>query len=174
MAAGRASATPALRGVGRRRRGVGEGCAGAARGLVEAGLAVVVELGPWDPRGRAAAARVLAGLPVYVVRVRCDLATLEDRERRRAGPTPGYSRPPVGRAAGGAFRLRRHDRRHHTRRSRQGSVGVARHWPNARRPCQVGRLLIVGDVPMPRQAILTEWTRRRTVSPQRLRRSGFV
>lgn len=26
---------------------------------------------------------------------------------------------------------------------------MARHWPDARRPCQVGRLLIVGDVPLP-------------------------
>jgi chloramphenicol 3-O phosphotransferase len=64
-------------------RRVREGCARAARGLVEAGLDVIVELGLWDPWGRAAAARVLAGLPVYIVRVRCDLATLEDRERRR-------------------------------------------------------------------------------------------
>lgn len=64
-------------------RRVREGCARAARGLVEAGIDVIVELGLWDPWGRAAAARVMSGLPAYVVRVRCELATLENRERER-------------------------------------------------------------------------------------------
>ena len=64
-------------------RRVREGCVRAARGLVEAGIDVIVELGLWDPWGKVAAARVMSGLPAYVVRERCELATLEDRERER-------------------------------------------------------------------------------------------
>ena len=64
-------------------RRVREGCARAARGFVEAGIDVIAELGLWDPWGRVAADRVMSGFPAYIVRVRCELATLEDRERAR-------------------------------------------------------------------------------------------
>ncbi len=60
-----------------------EGCARAALGLMQAGLDVVVELGLWEPWGRATAARVFSGRRAFVVRVRCELATLESRERAR-------------------------------------------------------------------------------------------
>jgi chloramphenicol 3-O-phosphotransferase len=33
--------------------------------------------------GKGCCGRVMSGLPAYVVRVRCELATLEDRERER-------------------------------------------------------------------------------------------
>lgn len=60
-----------------------EGCARAALGLAEAGLDVIVELGLWDPWGRVRAAQIFSGHPAFVVRVRCDLATLDKRERDR-------------------------------------------------------------------------------------------
>ncbi len=69
-----------------------EASARAARGILEAGLGVIVELGLFDPWGRAKVASLFAGLPAFVVRVGCDLTTLERRERARGDRNAGTAR----------------------------------------------------------------------------------
>lgn len=71
---------------------VREGAARAARGLLEAGLEVIVELGLFDPWGRATVASVLSPFPTFVVRLRCDLEILERRELLREDRFPGTAR----------------------------------------------------------------------------------
>ena len=73
-------------------RRVREACARAARGILEAGLGVIVELGLFDPWGRAKLATLFAGFPTFVVRVSCDLGTLEQRERARGDRHVGTAR----------------------------------------------------------------------------------
>jgi len=69
-----------------------EASARAARGILEAGFGVIVELGLFDPWGRAKVATLFAGLPAFVVRVRCDLTALERRERARGDRHVGTAR----------------------------------------------------------------------------------
>jgi SAM-dependent methyltransferase len=60
--------------------------------FLEAGLSVIVELGLFDSWGRARVATLFAGLPAYVVQVRCELTTLEQRERARGDRYAGTAR----------------------------------------------------------------------------------
>jgi chloramphenicol 3-O phosphotransferase len=73
-------------------RRVREACARAARGILEAGINVVVELGLFDPSQRSTIAAVLSAFPTFVVRVRCDLSILEGRESARGDRFAGTAR----------------------------------------------------------------------------------
>lgn len=73
-------------------RRVREACARAARGVLDAGLSVIVELGLFDPWGRARIAAILSAYPTFVVRVSCDLAVLEEREEARGDRVAGTAR----------------------------------------------------------------------------------
>ncbi len=71
---------------------VREASARAARGVLEAGLDVIVELGLFDSWGRMKIASILSEFRTLVVRVRCDLDTLERRERARGDRFSGTAR----------------------------------------------------------------------------------
>ena len=69
-----------------------EASARAARGILDAGFGVIVELGLFDPWDRAKVATLFADRPAFLVRVRCDLATLERREEVRGDRHVGTAR----------------------------------------------------------------------------------
>ncbi|MGH9225226.1 MAG: phosphotransferase-like protein [Acidimicrobiales bacterium] len=73
-------------------RRVREACARAAVGILKAGLGVIVELGFFDPWGRANVATIFSGLPAFIVRVHCDPAVLEAREQARGDRFQGTAR----------------------------------------------------------------------------------
>ena len=68
------------------------GCVLAARGFLEAELNVILEQYLWEPWARKMAAEVLSPLPVFVIRLQCELETLEKREARRSDIFKGTAR----------------------------------------------------------------------------------
>lgn len=69
-----------------------EGVMRTAVGFLDLGFNVINEQFIADPVGGALARRVLGAAGFLAVQLRCDLATAEEREARRAGLYPGVAR----------------------------------------------------------------------------------
>lgn len=60
--------------------------------MVQAGSHLIIDTVAWNPGSMATFERALRGLDVLAVGVRCDLATLEERERQRGDRSAGLAR----------------------------------------------------------------------------------